>query len=95
MKKFIIVVVLFALSATFFTAYAEIYPQTLVVNDINYGQDVLILTDFNGNDWIWVGVEDFCVGDIVAAIMDDNDTKIIFDDTIITLRYAGYMEGWE
>lgn len=95
MKKFVVAVVLFTLSAIFFTASAEIYPQTFVVNDINYQQDTLVLTDFNGNDWIWVGIEDFCVGDITAAIMDDNNTEVIFDDIIITLRYAGYMEGWE
>lgn len=95
MKKFVAIVVLFTLVITFSVACAEIYPQTFVVNDINYEQDILILTDFNENDWIWVGIEDFYIGDIVAAIMDDNDTEIIFDDTIITLQYAGYMEGWE
>ena len=58
-------------------------------------QDALVLIDSTGNEWIWYGIEDYDVGDIVAAIMDDNGTEIIYDDAIITMRYTGYAEGWE
>lgn len=95
MKKLIVILVLFTLSFTFSTTYAELYPQIFVVNEIDYSQDSLILTDFNGNDWIWIEVKDYNIGDIVAAIMDDNNTEIIYDDNIINLRYTGYTEGWE
>lgn len=91
MKKFFAIITLFVLLTV--SASAEIYPQTFVVSDIE--DDVLILVDYNENEWIWEGAEDYAIGDIVAAIMDDNNTIIIHDDAIITLRYAGYMEGWE
>lgn len=91
MKKFFVIITLFVLLTV--SASAEIYPQTFVVSDIE--DDVLVLIDYNENEWIWEGAEDYAIGDIVAAIMDDNDTITIYDDVIITLRYAGYMEGWE
>lgn len=91
MKKFFTIVTLFVLLTV--SASAEIYPQTFVVSDIE--NDVLILIDCNENEWIWEGAEDYAIGDIVAAIMEDNSTITIYDDTIITLRYAGYMKGWE
>lgn len=91
MKKFFAIITLFVLLTV--SASAEIYPQTFVVSDIK--DDVLVLVDYNENEWIWEGVEDYAIGDIVAAIMNDNDTITIYDDAIVTLRYAGYMEGWE
>ena len=95
MKKFIAIVALFVMIFAFSTACAEIYPQTFFVNDIDHAQDMLILIDFNGNEWLWSGIEDYEKGDIIAAIMEDNGTEIIYDDTIINIRYSGYIEGWE
>ena len=91
MKKFFAIITLFVLLTM--SASAEIYPQTFVVNDIE--NDVLVLVDYNENEWIWEGAEDYAIGDIVAAIIEDNNTITIYDDVIITLRYTGYMEGWE
>jgi len=91
MKKFFAIITLFVFLTM--SASAEIYPQTFVVSDIE--DDVLVLVDYNENEWIREGAEDYTIGDIVAAIMDDNDTITIYDDAIVTLRYAGYMEGWE
>ena len=91
MKKFFVIVTLFVLLTV--SASAEIYPQTFVVSDIE--DDVLVLIDYNKNEWIWEGAEDYSIGDIVAAIMEDNDTITIYDDAIVTLRYTGCMEGWE
>lgn len=91
MKKFFTIITLFVLLTV--SASAEIYPQTFIVDKIE--DDILVLVDYNGNEWIWEGAEDYAIGDIVAAIMDDNNTITIYDDAIVTLRYAGYMEGWE
>ena len=91
MKKFFAIITLFILLAV--SASAEIYPQTFVVSNIE--NDVLVLIDYNENEWIWEGAEDYTIGDIVAAIMDDNNTITIYDDAVVILRYAGYMEGWE
>ena len=49
------------------------------------------LLDFNGFIWEYHNIEDFELDDFVAAIMDDADTEFIFDDTIVTLRYCGYI----
>lgn len=98
MKKFIIIwciviacAILMGIAAC---ASAEQYPQTFVVDSINYNQNYMILIDFNGNEWIHEDVEDFDRGDIVAAIMEERGTPTIYDDEIIMIRYAGYMEGW-
>lgn len=95
MKKFVAVITLFALIIAFSTACAEMYPQAFIVSATDTAQDALVLIDGTGNEWVWYGIEDYEVGDIVAAIMDNNSTEIIYDDAIITMRYTGYIEGWE
>lgn len=94
MKKILTAIILSVIIAVLPAAYAEIYPQTFIVNAIDPAQDAVILIDSNGDEWIWFGIEDYYVDDIVAAIMDDNGTEIIYDDTIIMIRYSGYIEGW-
>ena len=98
MKKFVIVwcivVACAILMGIVACASAEQYPQAFVVDLINYEQDFMVLVDFNGNEWIWQGIEDFDCGDIVAAIMEERGTPTIYDDEIVMIRYAGYMEGW-
>ena len=93
MKKILAIVTLFVLLTL--SASAEVYPQTFIVENIEEENDLLVLLDFNDNEWEWEGIEDYAIGDVVAAIMDDNETDIIYDDEIITIRYAGYMKGWE
>lgn len=93
MKKIAVIFVMFVLIATH--ASAEIYPQAFVVSEVNYEENTILLVDCNGEGWIWEGIEDYGVGDIIAAIMDDSETKTIYDDIIIMIQYAGYMEGWE
>ena len=89
MKKFFVIwcVVLVVAILMGVTACAEIYPTTVVV--INISNNIVSMEDYNGNVWEWEGVEDWMCGDIVSAIMDDNNTAIIYDDTIITIRYSG------
>ena len=50
------------------------------------------LTDWDGNEWVWEGAEDWDVGDYAAAIMDTNRTDNIYDDIIIDLRYTRIAE---
>lgn len=94
MKKILTIIILSVMVTVLPAAYAEIYPQAFIVNAIDPAQDAVILMDSNGNEWIWFGIEDYYVDDIVAAIMDDNGTEAIYDDTIIMMRYSGYIEGW-
>lgn len=95
MKRILTIMILFTLLVTFPIARAETYPQTFVVDLVNHEQNYMVLVDFNGNEWIWEGIEDFNCGDIVAAIMEERGTPTIYDDEIVKIRYTGYMEGWE
>lgn len=71
-------------------AKSDTYPTTFRVYAIDRQHDLLILQDFNGYIWTWEGVEDWEPGDIASAIMDDNGTKNITDDSIMKLKYSGY-----
>ena len=97
MKKFfaIIVAVTFAFTTFFTIAHAEIYPQVFMITDVIEESDTLTLMDFNGNAWEMKGIEDYMIGDMVAAIMNDNDTEIIYDDEIIMIQFVNYVEDWE
>lgn len=89
MKKIAILVL--ALVLVFGTAYAEIYPMALYVVEVNHEEDVVVLGDGNGEEWIWEGAEDWMVGDVAGAIVEDNNTRCIYDDELVTLRYCGYI----
>ena len=91
MKRVIIVLAILLAITT--TATAETYPQTFIVTDTT--DDILTLETFTGHTFQAYGVEDYMVGDMVAAIMDDNGTDNITDDIILQLRYSGYVDGWQ
>lgn len=63
------------------------YAQMLKVVEIEDG--LVYFVDWNGNEWIWEGAEDWEIGDYAAATMDTNGTEVIYDDIIIELRYTG------
>lgn len=91
----LVMLVLFILCVgMFWPAQAETYPAVLMVVDLDEPEDVVIAVDFNGNEWAWTGIEDIFPGDVVAVVMDDQGTEIIYDDEIIDLRYCGWIEGW-
>lgn len=92
MKKIIIITLCIMSIATM--AYADIYPTTMIVVELDNQHDIVICEDFNGNQWAFEGIEDWCIGDIVSMIMDDMGTESIYNDTIIMVRYSGYMEGF-
>ena len=48
-----------------------------------------MIEDFNGNIWIFEGIEDWFIGDICAMMMDNNGTDIIYDDIIISVQCCG------
>ena len=67
------------------------YPATGIVTAV--GQDFIVFTDFNGNEWeISEDPEDLYCGDRVAVIMSDNGTPdTIYDDKIVSSRYCGWV----
>jgi hypothetical protein len=66
------------------------YPQGFIVTEVNQEEDTITLTTATGYDYIWTGSEDWQEGDQVAAIMNDNGTPSIFDDSIICIKYVGF-----
>jgi hypothetical protein len=75
-------------------ACAEQYPRLFIVTNIDYDSDIVTFTDLNGEEWEWEGVEDWMVDDFAAAIMDDNGTPTIYDDSIIKIYYEGDITSW-
>ncbi len=94
MKKLLCLVAAIV-AASSFTAHADginnYYPQTFIVDDLDYENDLIILVDFNGNVFEYEGIEDYEPGDVAAAIMYNNGTTFINDDQIIDLKYCGYI----
>lgn len=76
-------------------ALAENYPKLFIVDSVNISANEIELRDANGFIWAQEGTEDWVSGDYAVAIMDDNDTPEIFDDSIEVLHYAGYPELYE
>lgn len=68
---------------------SHLYPLTTTVAEIN--NDTVTVEDSNGNLWSFNGAEDWEINDSCALIMNDNNTKDIHDDTIISTRYQGRM----
>lgn len=94
MKKLAIVAMFAVLFFTMcaMVAHAEEYPNAGIITKIDWETDtVYVTTLFDGNVWVFEGIEDFSVGDVVALIMDDVGTEIIYDDVITMVRYLGWV----
>ena len=100
MKKLFIIISLAIIASTFDKTICQIYnanqishlyPLTTTVTEIN--NDTVTVEDSNGNLWSFDGAEDWEINDSCALIMDDNNTKDIRDDVIISTRYQGRMES--
>ena len=92
---FAIAITVAAAGATSATSYIpdNFYPQCGVVTEVDSEKDIVTFETFTtGILWSFYGAEDWQPGDVVAAIMDDNNTDLIFDDEIVTVRYCGYIE---
>ena len=70
---------------------SNLYPLSTTVTQIN--NDTVTVEDTNGNLWSFDGAEDWEINDTCALIMNDNNTKDIRDDVIISTRYQGRMES--
>lgn len=69
----------------------HLYPLSTTVMEIN--NDTVTVEDSNGNLWSFNGAEDWEINDSCSLIMNDNNTKDIHDDVIISTRYQGRMES--
>lgn len=71
---------------------SELYPACGIVVEIDEENNLVMVEDFNGDIWIFEGIEDWFIGDICAMMMDNNGTDIIYDDIIISVRCCGWIE---
>ena len=78
-------------------ANAELYADAALVQFVNQDGSIVTCSDINGTD-ITVYIEgepgdyvDLFEGDIIAILYDDNGTEDIYDDDIVSVRYAGYI----
>ena len=67
----------------------ELYPATAVVIGFDAESDEVFAEDYNGNVWAFTGIEDWEVGDFAAFVMSDAGTESVYDDEIVSVRYAG------
>ncbi len=93
MKKTIIAFILALAFTLSLYACADEYPTVFFVDALNHNADVITFTDMDGEQWLWQGIDDWNVGDMAAAIMDDNDTPDITDDEINKINKID-TEGW-
>lgn len=94
MVKKVLIGVCALLLALALTCGAETYPLTTIIVSLDYTIDEVVAMDFNGNEWVFYGCEDWYVMDICALIMDDNDTPTIYDDIVVDCRYSGWLDWY-
>ena len=68
------------------------YPDTAVVTNVDYENDIIEVTGFNGNCWTFEGVEDWYEGDLCSIIFCDMGTEVVTDDIIIETKYSGWVD---
>lgn len=73
-------------------AQGLLYPETMIVTEIDETQDLVTLECANGNQFQFYGVEDYFEGDLVSLIMYNNGTAEVYDDMILSARYAGTVD---
>lgn len=68
------------------------YAKSAIVTEIDYENNLVSVTDYNGFVWQFFGCEDWAEGDICAMVMNNNGTsETIFDDVIVNTSYSGYV----
>ena len=71
---------------------SHVYPISGIVTEVSRQEDRVVVTDNNGNEWEFDGVEDWQEVDVVAMIMENNGKEKIYDDEIIDIRYDGWAK---
>ena len=90
-------------SSTVFEPFSNYYAGCgLITEDPQeYGDGWLLYVAMqNGNVFAFVDEDgDWCKGELIAFIFDDNGTPEVLDDMIVSVKYAGWisdaeMENW-
>lgn len=80
------------IAATGLIAQGFLYPETMIITEIDEAQDLVTLECANGNVFEFYGIEDYAEGDLVSMIMYNNGTELVYDDVILDAEYAGTAE---
>lgn len=67
------------------------YATCGVVTSVDYENNIIEITDFNGEIWLYEETNDYFVGDVVSMLMNTNGTENIYDDIIVNIKYCGYI----
>jgi len=92
MKRIFVLVfamVLALFNSTINSESSNFYPTCGTVVEVNLKEDYILIKDFSNNLWMMSDCEDWAVNDLIAMIMYDNNTSIIYDDIIIDAKYCG------
>lgn len=66
----------------------HVYGMLAVVTDLDSAEDLVSVTNWNGDVWQFYEIEDWCIGDYVDLVMHDNFTEdSIYDDIILSATY--------
>ena len=88
-------IVWFALIPAVAPAKNDVYPIAMVVVDLDYDNDIVTCQTITGLLYSFYGCEDWQHGDIAAMIMDTMGTENVRDDEILSIKYDGWLNGWE
>lgn len=69
----------------------RLYPETAIVREVDHKADEVTVECFNGNRFVFYGIDDWTEGDICSMLMYDNGTPIVYDDEIMSVKYSGYI----
>lgn len=92
MNKGIKGIVAALITATGLIANGFLYPDTMIITEIDEEEDHVTMECANGNQFQMYGVEDYFIGDLVSCIMYNNGTDVVYDDVILDAEYAGTAE---
>lgn len=66
----------------------HIYAKLGVIVDFDYTEDLVFVSDWNGDIWSFHGIEDWAIWDYVDLVFHDNGTPMtIYDDVILSVHY--------
>ena len=72
----------------------EVYPDCGVITKIRNG--MVFITMQNGNVFRFADeAGDWCVGDLVAVMLNDNGTSKVSDDIVVRAKYSGWISKRE
>ena len=93
MTAILAVLMLLCFTACAVSAPDGFYPRTATVIEFNYATDTVICRDCADVVWMFEGIEDWAIGDLVSMLMYDNDTpESIYDDEIVMAYYGGWVD---